>query len=265
MFNAIIRRRLLPFADADAYRAVKAATEAFVMMNAGVGVKPLPFTPGDVSQLAKRVGVTLTSTQLENYWLEYLAGVSGVADATLPYLSLRRDKPRDSSVVGDINDGPSGESEVGTSEVEDVDRDRWYGLAPGKLTHPRFLELIWSYWHEEGLLAQSMNAISTRFQNIRGPGENDPLRTMEIDPLRPLNNLLWGYIQDEQHRLTVVRRAHEYDHHYGLSLQGTPCRALNLADSRSKFLGAFHRLLFLCSELYNRTMTRRSAPTDSRC
>ena len=55
------------------------------------------------------------------------------------------------------------------------------------------------------MLVQTMNAITRRFQNVRGPGRPDPLANLEIDPLRPLNNLLWGYIQDEQHRLT--RRA----------------------------------------------------------
>ena len=30
---------------------------------------------------------------------------------------------------------------------------------------------------------------------MRGAGDRDPLANLEIDPLRPLNNLLWGYIQ----------------------------------------------------------------------
>jgi hypothetical protein len=73
---------------------------------------------------------------------------------------------------------------------------------------------------------------------------------MEIDPLRPLNNLLWSYIQDEQHRLSIVRRAYEYDHHYGLSLQGKAVPALRSADSRSKFLEAYHNLLALCAVFF---------------
>ena len=75
---------------------------------------------------------------------------------------------------------------------------------------------------------------------LRSPPGNDPLANMEIDPLRPLNNLIWGYIQDEQHRLTVVRRNYEYDHHYGLRLAGRAVRDVRTADSRSKFLEAFH-------------------------
>jgi hypothetical protein len=100
------------------------------------------------------------------------------------------------------------------------------------------------------MLVQTMNSITTRFQNVRGPQENDPLRMMEIDPLRPLNNLMWGYIQDEQHRLTVVRRVYEYDHHYGLSLYGKAVPKVQPADSRSKFIEAFHNLLYLCSAFF---------------
>lgn len=112
-------------------------------------------------------------------------------------------------------------------------------------------ELIWSYWHEEGMLVQTMNAISLRFQNVRSEsGGRDPLAELEIDPLRPLNNLLWGYIQDERNRLTVRRRAYEYDHHYGLRLIGKAVRNLRPADTRSRFLEAFHNLLLLCSRFY---------------
>jgi hypothetical protein len=60
-----------------------------------------------------------------------------------------------------------------------------------------------------------MNAIALRFQNRR-LSDRDPLANPEIDPIRPLNNLMWGYIQDDQHRLTLQRRSFEYDHHYGL-------------------------------------------------
>jgi hypothetical protein len=112
------------------------------------------------------------------------------------------------------------------------------------------LELIWSYWHEEGMLVQTMNAICMRFQNRRGPQERDPLANLEIDPLRPLNNLLWGYIQDEYNRLTVPRRAYEYDHHYGLKIVGKAVPELRSADSRSKFIEAFHNLLQRTAAFY---------------
>ena len=93
------------------------------------------------------------------------------------------------------------------------------------------------------MLVQTMNAISRRFQNIHGPGDRDPLAHLEIDWLRSFNNLLWGHIQDEPNRLTVRRRAYEYDHQYGLTLYGRAVPNTRLADSRSKFLEAFHNLL----------------------
>ena len=89
-----------------------------------------------------------------------------------------------------------------------------------------------------------MNAIGWRFQNRtpRGRGR-DPLLGLDVDPLRPLNNLLWGLVQDQQHRLTTVRRAYEYDHHYGLALSSKPGPPVRGADSRSRFMEAFHNLL----------------------
>ena len=95
------------------------------------------------------------------------------------------------------------------------------------------------------MLVQTTNAITRRFQNVRGATTHDPLANLEVDPLRPLNNLLWGYVQDEQHRLSVVRRNYEYDHHYGLRLDGRAVQGMNPADTRSKFLEAFHNLLRL--------------------
>jgi len=116
-----------------------------------------------------------------------------------------------------------------------------------KINEPCLLELIWSYWHEEGMLMQTMNALSRRFQNVRRHGDRDPLLNLEIDPLRPANNLLWGYVQDEPNRLSVARRASEYMHEYGLSLYGKALHSVHSADTRSKFLEAFHNLLYKAS------------------
>jgi hypothetical protein len=151
----------------------------------------------------------------------------------LPYFELIRDKLAEVPIKSD--------SEIIRGQ---------YGILRSRITGPLGLELIWSYWHEEGMLVQTMKTISRRFQNQRGPGDRDPLANLEIDPLRPLNNVLWGYIQDEDDRLTVLRRAYEYDHHYGLSLQGRAVPALRTADSRSKFLESFHTLLYLASVFY---------------
>jgi hypothetical protein len=115
-----------------------------------------------------------------------------------------------------------------------------------------FMELIWSYWIEEAMVVQSINAISLRFQNKRGPGERDPLANFETHPLRPLSNLLWGYVQDEDHRLTIARRSYEYEHEYGLSLVGKAVPQMRPADRRSNFLGAFHNLLHHASVYYDR-------------
>src|SRR5262249_24270659 len=48
----------------------------------------------------------------------------------------------------------------------------------------------------------------------------------------------------EYNRLSVPRRAYEYDHHYGLTLYGKAVPMLRSADSRSKLLEAFHNLLY---------------------
>src|SRR4051812_8118639 len=125
-----------------------------------------------------------------------------------------------------------------------------YSIARSRLFEPCFLELIWSYWHEQGMLVQSVNAITLRYQNIRLGEGRDPLGALELDPLRPLNNLLWGYLQAEPQRLSVVRRAYEYDHHYGLRLYGKAVPELRPADSRAKFIGAFHELLYQAHVFY---------------
>jgi hypothetical protein len=124
------------------------------------------------------------------------------------------------------------------------------GVLRDKLTKPIMIELIWSYWHEQAMQVQTMFAIRNRFQNVSAAPANDPLAAMEIGYLRPLNNLLWGYIQDEQHRLTLVRRNYEYEHHYGLSLRGKAIPTMVPADRRSKFLEAFHNLLYLSTVFF---------------
>jgi hypothetical protein len=114
---------------------------------------------------------------------------------------------------------------------------------------PCLLELIWTYWHEEAMLVQTANAIALRFQNV-SRNERDPLAELELDPLRPLSGFLWGYIQDEPSRLSVARRAYEYHHHYGFGLTGRAAARVRPADSRSKFLQAFHDLLRLTDLFY---------------
>jgi hypothetical protein len=231
-YDDLKKTRYLPFNDTDAYRLLKVATEAFLVVNCGIWfTQPGIFDEADVARWIKRVNVG-GSVDLAALWNEYLEQVNGTTLYVLPYLERILQKFPDAPIKTEI-----------FSEVFPKD---CHGILQGKLTNPCLLELIWSYWHEEGMLVQTMNAISLRFQNVRGSGARDPLAMLEIDPLRPLNNLVWGYIQDEQHRLSVVRRAYEYDHHYGLTLQGRAVPTLRTADSRSKFLEAFHNLLYLC-------------------
>jgi hypothetical protein len=238
-FNTILPRRMLPFTDSDSYRVLKAATEAFVMVNCGVledglnqieqdaidyfGRRDLPYTTGKLS--------------IQEALKAYLQDVDGdPLMKTLPYLAVIRKKIPD--VLIDFN-------------KNEHDANLCYGILQSKLTCPCLLELIWSYWHEEGMLVQTMNVITQRFQNLRPAyGGIDVLANTEIDALRPLNNLLWGYTQDEQHRLTVMRRNYEYNHHYGVSLEGRAVQHFRPADSRSKFLAAFHHLLRLCTAFF---------------
>lgn len=247
-FDMLRERRFLPFNDTDAYRLLKVATEAFLVANCGVDLgssdtgDPLTkFLTGDATDAGDRIDASITSDQLNSFWKGYLKRINGVSDTTIPYLALVREKLKDSPL----------KSSIFAKEDGEAFPEECVGILRRKLLNPCFLELIWSYWHEEGMLVQTLNTISLRFQNVRGPaGDRDPLRLVEIDPLRPLNNLLWGYVQDEQHRLSMARRVCEYDHHYGLRLIGKAVPVLNTADTRSRFIEAFHNLLFLCSVFY---------------
>ena len=240
-FNLLRQRRFLPYNDTDAYRLLKVATEAFVMINCGVFLAQPDFSDEDLNTLLNHLSLdrTVDLAALNALWQSYLQIVNGTRDQTLPYLALIREKLRDQGRL---------KSSIFAAEDPRIDLpEECFGLLRSKLTEPCLIELIWSYWHEEAMLVQTMNALSNRFQNIRNRGDYDPLSMLEIDPLRPLNNLLWGLIQDEHHRLSVVRRAYEYDHHYGLSIYGKAVPAIRGADSRSKFLEAFHNLLYLTS------------------
>lgn len=240
-------KKFLPYNDVEAYRLLKVATEAFLMVNCGVAGQPFEnpdFTQEDVEDLVRRVNVNgrgLDLSALNDLWDHYLKYVTnGTTVQTIPYLALVREKLRDSPL----------KEQIFLNTDEDDLPQNCHGIIREKLTNPCLLELIWSYWQEEGMLVQTLKAISMRFQNIRTGSGRDPLANMEIDALRPLNNLLWGLIQDEQHLLTVARRAYEYDHHYGISLFGKALPNMRPADSRSKFMEAFHNLLQLCSRFY---------------
>lgn len=218
----------------SAYDVLKFATEVFLLTQCGIRIdEHLRFGPNvevdlkesprllDSQSESARVGQPFRLEYFEVKLREYLGPHS-----QLPYISevVRTAFPewRDGSVRCDR-------------------------VLTRQLNEPCLIELIWSYWHEEGMLAQTMNAVTRRFQNVRAAGDRDPIAHLEIDPLRPLNNLIWGIVQDEIRRLSVKRRAYEYEHEYGLTLYGKAVREVRPADSRSKFLEGFHNLLHLCS------------------
>ena len=205
-----------------AYELLKTATQIFLLLECGgchAELKDL-----DIDDESARFGEPVTLEELRRRLAAYLTS------GHLPYI----DRVLDNAFRGE----------------KEITGLHCYGVLASRIQVPCLLELIWSYWHEEGMLVQSISAIARRFQNVRAAGDRDPLAHLEIDPLRPLGNLLWGYIQDEQNLLTVKRRAYEYDHQYGLALYGKAVPPLRPADSRSKFLEAFHHLLHRCSIFY---------------
>lgn len=222
-----------------AYGILKLATQAFVTLESGLAFRDHDvFANRDDIFSAEHEDVRMewegvTAHDLEKHLRQYLRTADGQPLAP-PYLkrivrafiSLNKDDP------AHLEGSPFSE-----------------GILWHRFSHPSMMELIWSYWLEEGMLVQTINAIALRFQNRRSSPQ-DPLVELEFDPLRPLNNLLWGYIQDEHNRLTVSRRAHEYQHHYGLVLQGKAVRGMAPADTRSKFIEAFHNLLYRTSLFY---------------
>jgi len=245
------KSRSLPFMGVDAYRSLKVLTEAFVMVNC---MSDQSFDEQDFQDLLQKVPLVngkFEPNQLDKWWDAYWKNKNGVdagVSEVIPYLSvifrkLKDHELKDSTFEGALEAYTNSDSGL-------IGPTNCFGVIQEKLTHPCFLELIWSYWHEESMMVQGLNALGRRFQNIKGPGATDPLANLEIDPLRPLSNLIWGYIQDEQHRLTVRRRAYEYDHHYGITLQGAAVQNMRFADSRSKFIEAFHMLLHLTNKFY---------------
>ena len=237
-YRDLLKRRALPFTDTDAYRLLKAATEAFVMVNCGVLRHDPAFDRGCDDSWLERRGIPIPGTSLLSVYEDrYMQRVNGTS--ALPYLAIIRAKLPDIRL----------RSFRGSSGSAIYDEEN-YAILQQKLRDPCLLELLWSYWHEEGMTTQTVKAVERRFQNVRSVDTPDPLANLEMDPLRPLATLMFGHCQDEQHRLTVVVRNYEYDHQYGLRLQGKAVQNIRPADTRSKFIEAFHNLLRLCAAFY---------------
>ena len=148
----------------------------------------------------------------------------------------------------------NGETEDLAAPFPPAHRDHPNAVIPNKpypLKLVPFVELIYVYWLEEGMLFQSLNRILARFQNRRAPGTNDPLSRLAVSPLLPLRGILWGLAEAEKDRLSLRRRAAEYEYQYGLQLIGraVPPPEL-LVERRTQFLDAFHSLLNACHHFY---------------
>ena len=217
------------------YEILRLATEAFLLLRCGtvtvnadgkITTNPFGSTEFQTSRFG---GATFSLDDLKGKLASYLG-----ANSTIPYID------RIAAAYIDTETDPL-HSPVFCDDID------------AKVLQPCFIELIWSYWHEEAAVVQAINAISLRFQNKRGPGDNDLLANFETHPLRPVANLMWGYVQDEDHRLTVARRAYEYEHQYGLSLVGKAVPKHAPADRRSQFLMAFHTLLHQAAIFYDRS------------
>ncbi len=233
--------RNLPGADllpgVDAYQLLRAATEAFLLGYCGV-LKPA--TLGNLHNdpdLREELEEILAEDRSRLGGVTNAEVLKKLADELRVYLGCNDTLPYIDRIARGFL---GGEGPFCDANIEQ------------RMLFPCLIELIWSYWHEEGMLVQAINVVSLRFQNKRGPADREPLANFEIHPLRPLTNLLWGYLQDEDHRLTVSRRAYEYEHHYGLGLVGKAVPQLRAADRRSKFLEAFHSLLHQVALFYER-------------
>lgn len=118
------------------------------------------------------------------------------------------------------------------------------------IDHPLLIELFHEYWLEQGMMMQTIEAVSQRFQNIRSIGDRDALANLEIDPLRPLNTVLYAWDRAKPDRLTVQQRTLEYLYGYGLPLSTRGISRIRPAEVRSNFLDAYHNLLYRVTVFY---------------
>ena len=148
-----------------AYDLLKTATEVFLLLNCGVKIEGKDLATGenlfDENEEAIDLGETVSLEEISARLRAYLG------EGRLPYINrVLRDAFSDERIINRVH---------------------CEGVLSSRIESPCLLELIWSYWHEEGMLVQTLNAISLRFQNkASAAGGRDPLAHMEIDPLRPL-------------------------------------------------------------------------------
>ena len=235
-YNQLLQRRFLPFTDTDAYRVLKAATEAFVIVNCGVFTGE-PGFDGDPGVLADLRGY-LDRRDLPRPGREPVSSKGSRACASCRIWR----SSGGSCPTSPINDAIRG---------ADLDADLCDGFVREKLRNPCLLELIWSYWHEEGMLVQTMNAITRRFQNVRGRRPAGSAGQHRSQPAASAEQPALGLHPGRAapaHRGAAQRRVPP-------PLRTAPrraarCRAYEPADTRSKFIEAFHHLLRLCTVFY---------------
>lgn len=231
----------------DAYDLLKTATEAFLLIECGVFVEKVdPNTPGvesdngngdDDQKVAQLYNEDEEAGRLENRAAKDYS-IHNIKVFLETYLGSNHRLGYIDKIINAITPNDLVESPFCT------------GIIAERINCPCMIELIWSYWQEEGMLVQVLNAVSLRFQNRRTAHMGNGLANLDIAPLHPLNNFLWGFIQNERDRTSLLRRTYEYDHHYGLKLIGKSVPRLNSADSRSRFIEGFHNLLHLAGVYY---------------
>ena len=117
-----------------AYQLLKTATEVFLLLECGVAIEATGrfddielFKP---EEEAARLGENLSLGQLQDRLLQYLG------PGQLPYITR-------------VVNAAFPNLPIGNAHCDNV--------LTAKANSPCLIELIWSYWHEEGMLVQTMN------------------------------------------------------------------------------------------------------------
>lgn len=233
------------FTGEDAYQVLKAATEAYVLWKGTLksdDYDALGLNQSVRNQAARQGSIPIPSNPVNDYKDNYL-----IDKKNLPYLALVYNRLGDTRLKDQVFPRYNRDGRTFAKPTQEGDETvtECVGILKDSLEQPLMIELIWSYWHEQAMLAQTMYAIRNRIQNVSETPGPDPLANCEIGHMRSVTKILWPYIQAEPFRLTVSRRNFEYEHQYGLSLQGRALRRLQPAERRLKLLEAFHNLIYV--------------------
>lgn len=220
----------------SAWQVCRDKRDAYSFSNLSEAIDPLVLPPQDDKTKANNQARSLPP---------------GVGFCSYDALKDAIDKAWENAVVPDTFESFDG---TGTRRDSAVDiamkiLSRQGGQVAERASIP-WADLIWSYWMEEAGLVQAMNILALRFQNRAIPGKAEFLRNFELDALRPLSHFIWEYIEAEPHRLSVVRRAYEYEHEYGLRLVGKAVDGMDPYERRHGFIGGFNMLVHLAHKLF---------------